>query len=475
MAYTHEIEMNKLLDNSEMTGPRWRTWSLAALGLYIDGFDLFIIGVAMPLLTKQWGLSPIMEGTLGVAALVGAVFGAVFSGYLSDRIGRKLFFTVDLLVLMGAAILCSLSWNVYSLIAFRFILGLGIGAEYPVSAAFISEAVPMRIRGRMLIAGFSFQSLGMLSAGLAGLLVLKVLPGHLWDWRIMLVCDLIPATIALILRSRMSPSIRWLLSKGRSEEAAVVMLKYLPNHSEEIDAVLARPNEELREEMQEKLGVGALFQKKYLRRTILSSVPWFLMDVATYGIGLFTPVILAQMAFHSGDHSVFGTELQAVEGTAFVDIFLVLGFVMNFFLVEKLGRIKLQNAGFLGMTAGLAVLGVAALLPGGPSNHLALVLIGFVVFNVLMNMGPNATTYILPVELYPTKVRATGHGFAAAAGKFGAVLGVFFLPVIQEKWGISAVMFSVAGVTFLGFLVTVIFKVETMGKSLDQIQAEQAK
>jgi len=168
MAYTHEIELNKLLDSSEMTPARWRTWSLAALGLYIDGFDLFVIGVAMPLLTVQWDLTPILKGALAVSALVGAVFGAVISGYLSDRIGRKLFFTVDLLVLMIAAGLSAFSWNVYSLIVFRFILGIGVGAEYPVSAAFISEAVPMHIRGRMLIAGFSFQSLGMLTAGLAG-------------------------------------------------------------------------------------------------------------------------------------------------------------------------------------------------------------------------------------------------------------------------------------------------------------------
>ncbi len=105
---------------------------------------------------------------------------------------------------------------------------------------------------------------------------------------------------------------------------------------------------------------------------------------------------------------------------------------MNFYLIEKLGRIKLQTTGFLGMTVGLFLLGLADLLSGGAGAHLVLVFSGFIVFNILMNAGPNSTTFMLPVELYPTKIRATGHGFAAATGKLGAVVGVFFLPIVKN-------------------------------------------
>ncbi|HEA68792.1 MAG TPA: MFS transporter [Desulfobacterales bacterium] len=472
MAYIHELELNKLLDHSEMTPFRWYIWILAALGLYIDGFDFFVIGVAMPLLDAQWDLSAVLKGALGVSALVGAVFGAMISGYLSDRLGRKLFFTIDIIILIISAILCAVAWDVYSLIAFRFTLGVGVGAEYPISAAFISEAVPMHIRGRMLIAGFSFQALGMLTAALVGLLVLVIFPDHIWDWRLILGAVVIPATIILILRSFMPQSIRWLLAKGKSAEAVKILRRYIPDKREEIDAVLAIPNKEIQTEMKEKLGFVVLFSRKYIRRTILASVPWFFMDIATYGIGIFAPMILAQIAFSAGgDHSLFAAELKALEEAAFIDTFLVIGFAVNFYLIEKLGRIKLQTTGFLGMTVGLFLLGLADLLSGGAGAHLVLVFSGFIVFNILMNAGPNSTTFMLPVELYPTKIRATGHGFAAATGKLGAVVGVFFLPIVKNAWGTAAVMFIVAGMTFLGFLITVLFRVETRGKTLDEIQS----
>ena len=147
------------------------------------------------------------------------------------------------------------------------------------------------------------------------------------------------------------------------------------------------------------------------------------------------------------------------------------GFDLFMFLVEKLGRIKLQLGGFLGMAAGLGLLGYTCYLPGGPSAHLPLVFLGFIIFNLTMNAGPNATTYMLPVELFPTRLRASAHGFSAAAAKTGATVGVLLLPILKDgPLGISGVMFLVAGAAGLGFLVTLAFRVEPMGKTLDEIE-----
>ena len=471
---THEAALNLLMDDAPMTRRHWWVWFLSAMGIFLDGFDLFIIGVALPLIKHDptWNVTPAYEGILGVAALVGAVVGASVTGYLTDRYGRKRFYIADLGFVIIAAVLCGLAWDMFSLVGFRFLLGIAIGADYPISASYISEFVPARIRGRMLIAGFMFQAFGMIMAALSGLAILLLFEDDVnAAWRFMLVFSAIPAAIVLIMRLWVPESIRWLLAHGKTHKAAKTVHKFVPTRTKEIEAVLETEIESLTKGKEPDIGWIGLFKAGYLRRTVLVSVPWFLMDIATYGIGIFTPVILARIVVEEHRHTFFGAELKAVKGAAFVDLFLVAGFVLNMFLVEKLGRMKLQLGGFLGMAAGLSLLGYTCYLPGGASQHLPLVFAGFILFNLTMNMGPNATTYMLPVELYPTRLRASAHGFAAAAAKTGATVGVLLLPILDAgPPGIPGVMFLVAGAALLGFFVTLIFRFEPMGKTLDEIE-----
>ena len=463
-----ETTLDGLIDAAELRPIHWRIWLLSAMGIFLDGFDLFIIAIAMPLIVTSLSTSPTIQGLITASAVLGAIVGAAVLGHFTDRWGRKYLYVVDLSIFVVFAVLSGFSWDAYSLIAFRFVLGIGVGADYPICASYVTEFMPARIRGKMLVGAFSFQALGMLAAAVTGLLLLKVFPSQ--DcWRLMLVAGAIPAGIVLVFRMGVPESARWCLRQGKIAETVRILNQLIPGKEKEIEAAAATEQQEPVSTRQ-TLGYWSLFSRRYIRRTVLASVPWFLMDIATYGVGLFTPLILATMAIGTTHKSSLAAEYLAIEQAAFLDLFLVLGFVINILLVDKWGRIKLQVLGFAGMAVGLIVLASAELLPQAGSMHIPMVLVGFTIFNLLMNMGPNATTFVLPAELFPTEVRASGHGFSAGSAKVGAAVGSFFLPILNSSWGVPATILIMSFVSLLGLIITVVYRVETKGQALEELR-----
>ncbi len=272
----------------------------------------------------------------------------------------------------------------------------------------------------------------------------------------------------LVFRVGVPESPRWCLHRGNVAHAVRILNQLIPGKEKEIEAAAAR--EERGKTSTQELGYWSLFSRQYMRRTILASVPWFLMDIATYGVGLFTPLILATFAVGASHKGTLAAEYLAVEEAVFLDLFLVLGFVINILLVDKWGRMKLQVLGFAGMTLGLIVLATAELLPQNGSMYIPMVLAGFTFFNLLMNMGPNATTFILPAELFPTEVRASGHGFSAGSAKVGAAVGSFFLPILKSSWGVSETILLMSFVSLLGLIITAAYRLETKGQSLEDLR-----
>lgn len=462
-----ERTVGDIIDTAELRPTHWRIWFLSAMGVFLDGFDLFIVAVAMPLIVANLSPSPAMQGLIGASAVLGAIVGASLLGHLTDRWGRKYLYLVDLSIFIVFAVLSGFAWDTYSLIAFRFLLGIGIGADYPICASYVTEFMPARIRGRMLVGAFSFQALGMVGAAVTGLLLLNVFPSQ-ECWRLMMVAGAIPAGIVLVFRLSVPESARWCLRHGEIAKAVQILNQVIPGKEKEIESAVAVEQQELTS-TQETLKYWVLFSHRYIRRTILASIPWFLMDIATYGVGLFTPLILATIAFGTSPKSTLAAEYLAIEQAVFLDLFLILGFIINIFLVDKWGRIKLQVLGFAGMALGLIVLAAAELLPGASPIHVPLVLAGFTIFNLLMNMGPNATTFVLPAELFPTEVRASGHGFAAGSAKLGGAVGAFFLPLLTSWSGAPTTILIMAIVSLLGLIVTLAYKLETKGQSLENL------
>jgi MFS family permease len=449
-----------------------RFWLLAALGILLDGFDFFIIGVANPLIVDQWNLDDALKGLVSAAALGGAVVGAALLGPLADKIGRRRIFKYDLVLFAVFSVLCIVAWNVWALIVFRFVLGVAIGLDYPIAASYLAEILPAKVRGRWLVSAFSLQAVGILMGALVGVIILAILP-HTSSWRLMLGFGVVPALVIIWFRRSVPESPRWLAQNGHEQEAAQVTEALVGHPVAVTDA--DRHREEAPPEGLKALVQPRLFRRDMIRRTVFTSVPWFLMDIATYGVGIFTPTLLDKI-FLSGhpDATFISDDILSTKGTAILDVFLVLGFVAAIFLVEKVGRIRLQLTGFAVMAGALCLLAVAELLPGGGADNLALVFIAFALFNSFMNAGPNATTYALPAEVFPSEIRAAGQGFAAGCAKLGALLGVFLFPILVTSMGTSALLFIVAGCCLVAFAVTALLGIEPRGRSLGEVSGAPA-
>ena len=215
-----------------------------------------------------------------------------------------------------------------------------------------------------------------------------------------------------------------------------------------------------------------LFIGKYLRGTILTSVPWFLQDLSTYGIGIFTPVIIG-LAFGQAGHdhnvaSIIHADLIGARGTALIDVGFLVGIAVAIVLADRWGRIPLQVIGFIGCAAGLLL---AALGGGGDqsTDHLVLIVAGFLLFQFMTNFGPNATTYLLAGEVFPTRIRGLGAGFAAASGKVGAVITAFFFPTLLKAWGTERLLMVLVITSLLGAVVTWLYRIETKGLDLETL------
>ncbi|MBM3462329.1 MAG: MFS transporter [Armatimonadetes bacterium] len=485
----HERAIHQSLNEAQVGRHHWKIWFLSSMGVFLDGFDLFIMAVALPLIDHHYHPDPASLGMVGASAMLGALIGASVLGRLTDAWGRKKLYVADLGLFILFSVLCATSDSIWALTLWRFMLGVGIGADYPISSSYVSEFMPSRVRGRMLVGSFSFQALGSLAGAACGLVILWIYPqDEAWRW--MLAAGTVPALVVLIMRLPLPESPLWSLSHGRAEDARRIVSEVVDQVIEEppVAVLLARESAAALEspvvaaaltEVERGLVVQPirrsyldLLREPLLRRTILAAVPWFFMDVGLYGVGFFTPTILAAMAF-SGKGSFIAQDIAATEGDMIVDIFLVAGFLLAIWLVDRWGRIRLQLIGFAGMTVGLLMLAVAAVLPED-NLDLFLTFAGFALFNLMVNMGPNATTFLLPIELYPTALRGSGHGLAASFGKLGAAVGVFLLPVARDRLGLAPTLGLTACAVFIGFLVTWFFAVETRGVSLEETEMEGA-
>lgn len=452
----------QLLNETPLTRTQWQLWLLSAMGVFLDGFDLFIIGVALPLIERDFGVDAATKGLIAGSAVAGTFVGAALGGRITDVFGRKGMFVVDLIFFVVFAAASACAWNPTSLILFRFLLGVGVGADYPIGVSYIAENVPTAVRGRMVVGAFSFQAVGSLTGVLVGLGLLWFFP-DLSAWRWMLAFGVLPALAVIVLRQNLPESPRWYLGRGDYEAASAAASKLLEK------SIVLAPSTLSRADSASPSFLN-LLRSPYRRSTLLAALPWFLQDIATYGIGLFTPTILAALNRSSGD--IIAQDIAATLGAVVVNLPLIAGFLLCVIWVDRLGRIPLQIAGFTGMAIGLGIVALSVVLPGGSAAHIELVFAGFMLFNLLMNFGPNSTTYLLSGEVFPTQIRATGAGFAAAVAKLGAILGTLFFPTLQSIWGIPLLLIMLGAASLLAAIVTFFLQVDTAGLDLEKIAAK---
>ncbi|WP_027183721.1 MFS transporter [Desulfovibrio inopinatus] len=465
--------------SAPMTKMQWRIWTLATAGKFFEGLVVFMTGVALPLIVKEFELGPTEKGAVGAAPLFGILIGATVLGWLSDRYGRKLMFIVEM-ILFVICLACLVFSPTYSwLLVFLFGMGMALGCDYPTAHMVISESIPSTGRGRLVLSAFGFQALGAMVGTAVGYVILYKNP-ELSAWRMMYATAILPAILVIVGRFYIPDSGHWLVWRGRiadAERETRRLLERQPPYPSEIKLIDPRSNGETRSVEEEKTHYGMLFSKKYRRATILASVPWFLQDLGTYGIGIFTPTILASVigAEHKYAHNlmdIIANDMLAAKGAAFIDVLLFVGIVFAVLLVDRIGRIRLQIIGFIGCAAGLFL---ASLSVGAPGERgIIYIFSGFMLFNFMTNLGPNSMTYLLAGEVFPTHIRGKGAGFAASFAKIGAVLTAFLFPILLKDFGKIALLYVLIGASLLGALITWRFGIETKGISLESVHCDES-
>ncbi|MEO8205181.1 MAG: MFS transporter, partial [Chthoniobacterales bacterium] len=287
-----------------MTGMQWRIWGLATAGKFFEGLVVFMTGVALPLMALEFGLSPTEKGMVGAASLFGILIGASALGGLADIFGRKQMFIIEMILFSVFLALAAISPTFPLMLLSLFGVGLALGCDYPTGHLVISESIPSQYRGCLVLGAFGFQAVGALCGTAIGFLILRS-NESITDWRWMYATAIIPAAIVTIGRFFITQSGQWLVSQGRMEEAERATEKLLlrsPVYPAKV--VLKDPDADNPNKAEEKKSrfIKLFTKKKNRRATILASVPWFLQDVGTYGIGIFTPIILSKTVGVTNTH-----------------------------------------------------------------------------------------------------------------------------------------------------------------------------
>jgi MFS transporter, PHS family, inorganic phosphate transporter len=419
---------------------RRRALLVSGIGFFTDAYDLFVIGIVSILLKGEWHLDTGQLAMLNAVMLGAAFLGAIAFGRLADVIGRTRVYWMSAALMVLAAIGSALSPSLAVLTAFRFLLGFGVGGDYPVSAVLMSEYAGHRDRGRQVGLVFSAQAIGLIVGPLLALALLGGGAGAPVTWRLLLGIGAIPAAVAVWLRRKLPEPERFTAVAAKAD---------------------AGQRAESRGTGRPETGLRAFLANRRLLVLLAGTAGcWFLLDYAYYGNTISTPRIISLIAPNASE-----TETIALQLAIFV-VAAVPGYILAIARMDRIGHRKLQLVGFVLMALCFAVIG---LVPG-MTTAVAPFLLVYGVSYFFTEFGPNVTTFVLPGELFPTQVRATGHGISAGIGKFGAFIGVFLFPVLQNSLGLRGTLLLTAGVSVLGALLTLVLP-EPAGRSLEEISA----
>ena len=462
------------IDRQPLSAFHWKLLLLAGIGWMFDSMDVGLITFVLPVLGAEWKLAPDLRGLILSAGFLGMFVGAAVAGTLADRFGRTLVFGSTLGIFAVATGLTalvpsptvpagvqavdlahlgdygSLMTSVIILLVLRFLVGLGLGGELPVASTLVGEWAPAEQRGRMMVLLESFWAYGWIIAAAVGLLLIPALPG---GWRIAFALGAIPALYTLILRRSIPESPRYLESRGDSAGARTMMqaagMQAAPAVAPVRVAAPPSAGQALRR----------LFQPGLVRRTVMLWILWFGIVFSYYGIFSWLPTLMTQ-------HSSL---VRGFQYTFLITLAQVPGYFSAAWLVERWGRKPTLVAYLVGTALGALLYGYALVDPGVADAWL--VFAGAVLS--FFNLGAWGVVYTYTPEQYPTAVRGSGAGWAAAVGRLGGILGPYvpglWLGAGLGKEGLFAVFTVVVLITAVavGLLGT-----ETRGRRLEEISAE---
>lgn len=435
------------LENLPVGSFHYKLLVVTGLGWLFDSMDTGLISFVLPLLAKEWGLTPEQVGWIGSVGLIGMALGAVLAGTIADKFGRKNVFAATVILYSVATGLCAVAWSYESLLVFRFLVGFGLGGELPVAATLMSEYAPTQLRGRFIVLLESFWGVGWLVAALISYLLIPQ-----FGWKIAFLIGALPALYVFLIRLHMPESIRYLISKGKVDEARQIILTL-----EKKLGVRSKPfEEEFVEEATPifKLNVLTLWSKTFRVRTLMLWLAWFGIVFSYYGIFMWLPSIVFSQGFEV---------VKTFEYVLIMTLAQLPGYFAAAVLVDIIGR-RYTLSLFLLMS------GVCAYFFGNAATASELLMWGAAMS--FFNLGAWGVIYTYTPELYPTAIRALGSGWAAGFGRIGGMTAPMLVGVLLASGAqINSIFLMFASVFVIISVIILSLGIESKKKSLEEIDA----
>ncbi|MFC4807811.1 MFS transporter [Paenibacillus sp. GCM10023250] len=377
----------------------------AGFGWMFDAMDVGLLSFVLVALREEWGLTAQEAGLLGTFNLVGMAIGAVLGGYLADRLGRRPVFLLTLLVFGVFSLGSAFAGGFGIMLALRFLMGVGLGAELPVASTLVSEFAPAAIRGRMVVLLESFWAAGWI---LAAVLAYFVIPPY--GWRVAVAVGALPIALAFWIRREVPESPQY------------------------------------RAKAERRIGIRELFTS-YKRETIALWAVWFAIAFSYYGMFLWLPSVLVDKGF---------TMIQSFRYVLLMTLAQLPGYFAASYLVERWGR-KATLAVFL-VASGAMALGF------GFSQSTGMLLLTGALLS-FSNLGAWGALYAYTPENYPAPIRAGGAGFAAGFGRIGSVVAPYLVgALVQGHVGYAPIFGVFTAVLLIGTIMLLIYGIETKAR-----------
>ncbi|HGN1706082.1 TPA: MFS transporter [Providencia rettgeri] len=427
----------KSFDDIQFSSVHRRIMLWGSGGPFLDGYVLVLIGVALEQLTPVLSLSSEWVGLLGAATLAGLFIGTSLFGYICDQVGRRKMFLIDIVAIGAISVATMFVSSPLELLIMRFLIGIVIGADYPIATSMITEF--SNTKQRAFAVGFiaAMWYVGATCANLVGYMLYDVQDG----WRWMLGSAVIPCIVILIGRFDLPESPLWLMRKGRVKECENMMEK-----------LFGQPVV-FEAEAQEKTHFLQLFNKRHFSFVLFTAVIWTCQVIPMFAIYTFGPQIVGQLGWDQGKNAALGNVV--------ISLFFMLGCVPAMYWLNKMGRRPLLIGSFTLMTLALAILGFFSNL------GICLVIIMFGVY-AFFSGGPGILQWLYPNELFPTDIRASAVGVIMSISRIGTIFSTWALPLFITQYGVSAAVLMGAGVSLVGLIVSILFAPETKGLTLAQ-------
>ncbi len=436
------------MERLPLSGWHLRTRAIVGTATFFDGIDFLTVALALPVLSGLWHLSPVQIGLLISSSLFGQLLGSLVFGFVADRIGRIPTITISVAIFGVLGVACALSWSFYSLFAFRFLQGIGMGPEVPIAASYINEIAPAKSRGRFVLLYEFVFAIGVLAAGLIGRWCIPA-----YGWQSIFWIGAVPALLIAPAIAFLPESPRWLVGRGRLDDAENAMRR--------IEREVGRGGRELPPVVPVPptvIGKGTLrelLSGQYRKRTIVMWLIWTCIGFVSWPLTTWLPSIF-RTVYKVPVETALTYGLITTSGA------IIAGTLTCALLIDPVGRRRWFTMAFAVAAAATLVMG----LTGAPSVIMAVALAAVTMFFI---SSMNLAIYVYTPELYPTRLRAVGVSFCSAWSRTAGMIAPTVIGWWLSNGGLASVFLVMGGFCLLGAVVTFLFAEETRRRVLEEV------